>query len=73
MKFIKVVKSNDKDFEITMEFAKSILDGDMTRMIDYCNGIKKLLQEDKLYNETCLEITNAVTQFFDTVRNLKQK
>lgn len=72
MKFKKLVKA-DENFEVSLEFAKSILDGDMTRMIHYCNGIKQLLQEDKISDETCLEITNAVTQFFDAVRKLKQK
>ena len=72
MKFTKVIKADD-NFEVTLQFAKSILQGDMQRMIDYCNGIIDLLNKDEISNETCLEITNAVTNFFTHVRTLKKK
>ena len=72
MKFQKLVKA-EEDFEVTLKFAKPILEGDMKRMIDYCNGIIGLLNKDEISNEICLEITNAVTDFFTAVRNLKKK
>ena len=72
MKYTKLVKA-DEDFEISLKYAKPILKGDMDRMISYCNGIIGLLNKDEISDEVCLEITNAVTDFFTHVRRLKRK